>query len=291
MTSITNFLTRTTIPKSRFYRKVLAHLPVILVLAAVLYPLVWMLAASFRPNYQVFTSLGFFTKNPTIQNYLEGWRGSGGIGFSNYFGNSLFISIFAILGNLFACSCAAYAFARLEFPFKRFFFAMLLGTLLLPYQVTLIPQYILFNELGWVGTYLPLIVPRWLGVDAFYVFLMVQFIRGLPRELDEAARIDGAGPFRIFRLIILPLSLPAIGTTALFTFVNTWNDFLGPLLYVYDPGDKTITQGLAAFIDVTGDSFYGSLFAMCSLSLAPLVAFFLASQRLLVNGIATTGLK
>jgi multiple sugar transport system permease protein len=266
-------------------------LPIILVLAAVLYPLLWMFAASFRPNFQVFNSLGFLAKNPTIQNYLDGWRGGSGIGFSTYFGNSLLICFFAILGNLFACSCAAYAFARLDFPFKRFLFAMLLATLLLPYQVTLIPQYILFNEIGWVGTYLPLIVPRWLGVDAFYVFLMVQFIRGLPRELDEAARIDGAGPFRIFRMIILPLSLPAIGTTALFTFVNTWNDFLGPLLYVYDPESKTITQGLAAFIDVTGESFYGSLFAMCSVSLAPLVAFFLASQRLLVDGIATTGLK
>lgn len=291
MTSVDSFLSRVKVPKSRFYRSLLNHLPVILVLVAVLYPLVWMFAASFRTNFQVFNSLGLLTKNPTLENYPAGWEGGSGIGFSTYFGNSLFISFFAILGNLFACSCAAYAFARLEFPFKRFFFAMLLGTLLLPYQVTLIPQYILFNKLEWVGTYLPLIVPRWLGVDAFFVFLMVQFIRGLPRELDEAARIDGAGPFRIFRMIILPLSLPAIGTTALFTFVNTWNDFLGPLLYVYDPERKTITQGLAAFIDVTGESFYGSLFAMCSLSLAPLVAFFLASQRLLVNGIATTGLK
>jgi len=291
MISINNLLSTAKTPKSKIYRSILRHLPIILVLAAVLYPLLWMFAASFRPNFQVFNSLGFLAKNPTIQNYLDGWRGGSGIGFSTYFGNSLLICFFAILGNLFACSCAAYAFARLDFPFKRFLFAMLLATLLLPYQVTLIPQYILFNEIGWVGTYLPLIVPRWLGVDAFYVFLMVQFIRGLPRELDEAARIDGAGPFRIFRMIILPLSLPAIGTTALFTFVNTWNDFLGPLLYVYDPESKTITQGLAAFIDVTGESFYGSLFAMCSVSLAPLVAFFLASQRLLVDGIATTGLK
>ncbi len=167
----------------------------------------------------------------------------------------------------------------------------MLGTMLLPTHVTLVPQYILFNNLGWVNTYFPLVVPHWLGVEAFYIFLMVQFIRGLPRELDESARIDGAGHWRIFSRIIMPLALPAIGTTAMFTFISSWNNFLGPLLYLNRDDLKTVPLGLSAFLDATGASTYGPLFAMATLSLAPIVGFFIVSQRLLIEGIATTGLK
>ena len=197
----------------------------------------------------------------------------------------------SIAGNLFACSLTAYAFARLEFPLKRVLFGLLLGTMLLPYHVTLVPQYILFNELAWMNTYLPLVVPKWLGVEAFFIFLMVQFIRTLPRELDDAARIDGCGHWRTFIRIIMPLSLPAIGTTALFTFINSWNDFLGPLLYLNRPELWTVSLGLNSFLDVTGESAYGSLFAMSTLALAPIVGFFLGAQKLLIEGVATTGLK
>jgi multiple sugar transport system permease protein len=187
---------------------------------------------------------------------------------------------------------AAYAFARLEFPLKRVLFALLLGTLLLPYHVTLVPQYILFNKLHLINTIVPLVAPKYFAVDAFFVFLMVQFIRALPRDLDDAARIDGCGNVRIFLRIIMPLCLPAIGTTALFTFINSWNDFLGPLLYLNNGQRWTLPLGLNAFLDASGgESSYGALFAMATLSLAPLVGFFVAFQRLLVEGIATSGIK
>lgn len=279
-------------PKSRLAIGIVRHTLLIVILFAMLYPLLWMIGASFRPNSEIFTSLGLFSGNPTFDNYLDGWSGNGSLNFSIYFVNSLIISALAIAGNLFACSLTAYAFARLEFPGKRILFAILLATLLLPYHVTLVPQYILFNQFNLINTFLPLVLPKFLGTDAFFVFLMVQFIRGIPRELDDAARIDGAGHWRTFTSIIIPLAAPAIGTTALFTFINSWNDFLGPLLYLNTNTLWTVPLGINGFLDSTGgQSSYGALFAMATLSLAPLVGFFVAFQRLLIEGIATTGIK
>jgi multiple sugar transport system permease protein len=279
-------------PKNRLWISVLRHFVLILILFAMLYPLLWMVAASLRPNNEIFTSLGLFSRNFTLANYANGWTGGGALNFSRYFLNSVIISGLSVIGNLIACSLTAYAFARLEFPLKRLLFALLLGTLLLPYHVTLVPQYILFNKLNLINTFTPLIAPHFLATDAFFVFLMVQFIRALPADLDDAARIDGAGHWAIFLRIIMPLALPAIGTTALFTFINTWNDFLGPLLYLGNSQLWTVPLGLNAFLDATGgQSSYGSLFAMATLSLAPLVGFFVAFQKLLIEGIATSGIK
>ena len=271
-------------------RAVVRHALIVCALAILLYPLVWMVAASFRPSNQIFTTLGLFSSHPTLSNYTEGW-GAGRLNFSRYFFNSFLIAILSIAGNLISCSVTAYAFARLNFPGKKFLFALLLGTMFLPFQVTLVPQYIMFNYLGWINTYLPLIVPHWLGVNAFFIFLMVQFIRSLPRELDDSARLDGCGHFRIFTRIIMPLALPAVGVVALFSFVWSWNDFLGPLLYLGRSDLWTVPLGLMAFLDSTGQNSYGGLFAMSTLSLAPIVGFFILAQRLLLEGIATTGLK
>ena len=279
-------------PKNRLAVTIARHSVLIVILCAMLYPLLWMVAASFRPNSEIFQSLGILSSNYTLDNYINGWTGNGALNFSQFFANSLVVSVLSVVGNLIACSLTAYAFARMDFPFKRILFALLLGTLLLPYHVTLVPQYVLFNQLGLINTFAPLIAPHYLATDAFFVFLMVQFIRALPRDLDDAARIDGAGHWGIFTRIILPLALPAIGTTALFTFINTWNDFLGPLLYLSNSQLWTVPLGLNAFLDATGgQSSYGSLFAMATLSLAPLVGFFVAFQKLLIEGIATSGIK
>ena len=269
---------------------IIRHALIICFLVVMLYPVIWMVAASFKPENEIFNGLGIFSSRFTLDNYVNGWT-SGTLNFSRYFMNSLLITVLSIAGNLVACSVTAYAFARLDFPFKKALFALLLGTMLLPSQVTLVPQYILFNKLEWINTYLPLIVPHWFGVDAFFIFLMVQFIRTLPRELDESARLDGCGHFRIFSKIIMPLALPAIGTTAMFTFINTWNDFLGPLLYLNRTTLWTVPLGLNSFLDATSESAFGPLFAMSVLSLAPIVGFFIVSQRLLLEGVATTGLK
>jgi multiple sugar transport system permease protein len=271
--------------------KVLArHAVLICVLVVMLYPVLWMAAASFRPDNEIFNSLGLFSGNYTLANYRDGWT-AGSLNFSRFFLNTAIIAVLAVIGNVVACSLAAYAFARLDFAFKRVLFAVLLVTMLLPYHVTLVPQYVLFSRLEWINTFLPLVVPRFLAVDAFFVFLMVQFIRTLPRELDDSARVDGCGHWGIFSRIVMPLSLPAIGTTAMFTFLYSWNDYLGPLLYLNQRDLWVVSQGLASFLDATGESSYGGLFAMSVLSLAPIVGFFLATQRLLIEGVATTGFK
>ena len=255
-----------------------------------LYPLIWMLGASFKESTDIFSEISPIPDPIVLDNYVRGWEGSG-VGFATFFANSTIIALLSVIGNLFACSLAAYAFARMSFRFRSIFFACMLATLMLPNHVLLVPQYILFSQLDWVNTILPLVVPKFLAVDAFFVFLMVQFLRGLPIELDQAAKIDGAGPWQTYRLIILPLTVPALATTAIFTFIWTWNDFLTPMLYLQDPRNYTVPLGLNAFLDASGESAWGPMFAMAVLSLGPLFGFFLAGQKYLTTGIATTGLK
>jgi multiple sugar transport system permease protein len=255
-----------------------------------LYPLLWMAVSAFKPANLVLTDPSIIPTALTLENFRAGWT-SGNQPFWVFFANSLIVAGGSIIGNLLSCSLTAYALARLQFRARRFYFAVVLVTVMLPMHVTVIPQYIVFSQLDLVNTYVPLVLPKFLAVDAFFVFLMVQFIRTLPRELEDAARLDGCGYFGIFRRIVLPLALPAVGTTALFTFIRTWDDFLGPLLYLNDPNKWTVTVGLNGFLDTTGVSAFGPLFAMATLSIAPIVGFFLVSQRLLIEGVATTGLK
>jgi multiple sugar transport system permease protein len=257
---------------------------------AMLYPLLWMLASSFKPEDEIFGNASLWPSSFSLDSYVRGWSGLQ-VSFGRFFLNSLVISVLSVIGNVLSCSLAAYAVARLEFRGKNFWFALMLGTLMLPYHVTLIPQYILFLGLGWIDTFLPLVVPKFLAVDAFFIFLLVQFFRGLPRELDEAAKIDGCSAFGIYWRIILPLSLPALATAAIFTFIFTWDDFFGPLVYLNDMGSYTVQLGLRSFVDSTGKSDFGALFAMSTVTLLPVFGFFVFFQRLLIQGIATTGLK
>jgi multiple sugar transport system permease protein len=205
--------------------------------------------------------------------------------------SGLLIAIGAVIGNLASCSLAAYAFARLEFTAKKLWFAIMLGTIMLPHHVTIVPQYIMFSQAGWINTFLPLVIPKILATDAFFIFLMVQFIRGIPRELDEAARIDGCGRGGIFLRVILPLMTPALATTAIFTFIWTWNDFFSQLIFLTDPKMYTVPVALRSFVDATSESSWGSLFAMSVVSLVPVFLAFLFGQRFLIKGIATTGIK
>jgi multiple sugar transport system permease protein len=271
-------------------KRVLAHVGIIALGLVMIYPPLWMLSSSFKPAQLIFSEPGLWPREITFDNWAQGWVGLG-IPFSRFFLNSAVIAGLSMVGNLFSCSLAAYAFARLEFRFKPILFALMLGTIMLPFQVVLVPQYILFHELGWTNTILPLVVPKYLAVDAFFVFLLVQFIRGLPRELDDAATVDGCGPFGVFWRIIFPLLRPALAVTAVFTFIWTWNDFLGPLIYLTATDNYTVPIALNAFLDSTGTSNWGAMFAMSILSLVPLFLVFLFAQKQLVQGIATTGLK
>jgi len=271
------------------FQVVLRHMVVICLLIVILYPVLWMVVASFHPGQRALQGLLINFSHLTLENYSYGLTGTAD--FIRDFVNSLVVGLVEVVGALLSCTLAAYAFARLEFPGKKILFAVLIAALLLPNQVLIVPQFILFDKLGVVNTYIPLILPHYLGVDAFYIFLEVQFIRTLPRELDDAARVDGAGHLRFLLRIVVPLSLPALATTAMFMFINSWNDLLGPLVYLSNPKLYTVPLGLTQFLDSTGQSNFGSLFAMTTLSLVPVAGFFLAAQRYLVNGIATTGLK
>ena len=287
----TNVMTSAAARRLRSRRpRVFAHAGLILFGLVMLYPLIWMLVGSFKHTSDIFSHSGLLAKSYTTKNYPAGWNANG-ISFGRYIVNSLIVVTGAIAGNLLACSAAAYAFARLEFRLKKMWFALMLGTIMLPIHVVIVPQYILFSKLGWLNTYLPLIVPKLLATVAFFVFLMVQFIRSLPRDLDEAARIDGCGHFRIFFRIILPLSKPALATTAVFTFIWTWNDFFHQLVFLTDPKKYTVPVALRTFVDSTSQTPWGPVFAMSIVSLAPVFGFFLAGQRYLVRGIATTGFK
>lgn len=283
-------------PRLRPYQRrerivaVFKHVGLVLLSLVMIYPLIWLLVSSFKPNDQIFSDLSIFPSELTLDNYVHGWD-SQQLPFSRFLLNSAILSIGAILGNLISCSLAAYAFARLKFWGRNVYFAIMLGTIMLPFHVVLVPQFVIFRELGWLETFLPLIVPKFLATDAFFVFLMVQFIRGLPKEIFEAARIDGAGHLRIFGQVTLPLMIPALATTAIFTFIWTWGDFFGPLIYLRTRENFPVSVALKGFVDAQSSSNFGAMFAMSVVSLIPLFIAFLIGQRYLVKGIATTGIK
>ena len=279
-------------PRRRWgWKSVVFHLFALAVLVVILYPAVWMLMSSFKPGNEIIGSVDLIPRDGGFQNYVTALKGIGGISFWTFVANSLILAVASVVGVVLSCSVTAYAFARISFPGRRLFFACMIATMLLPFHVVIIPQYIVFNQLGLINTYWPLLLGKFLAADAFFVFLMIQFMRGLPRELDEAARIDGAGHVRTFVSVILPLMKPALVTSSIFAFIWSWNDFFGPLLYLKDPGTYTMPLALRLYVDQTSTSDYGAQMAMAILALLPVVVFFMAFQRYLVAGVATQGLK
>jgi len=263
----------------------------IAMIVVVLYPLAWMISASFKPNSEFASNQGFLPHDPTIQNYVKVLAGVAGIPLWRFFLNSLILAVGSVVGTVISASMAAYAFGRLDFRGRPVFFAAMIGTLLLPFHVLLIPQYTIFRMLGMIDTYWPLLLGKFLASEAFFVFLMVQFIRQLPRELDEAARIDGAGHVRIFTSVTLPLIKPALVTSSIFAFIWSWNDFLPPLMYVNSPESYPLPLALRIFNDQTSVTDYGATIAVSVLALLPVLLFFAIFQRFLIEGVATQGLK
>jgi multiple sugar transport system permease protein len=274
-----------------FINASVANVIIILFGALMLYPVIWLIMASFKEGSAIFSDPSLIPKTWTLQNYIKGWSGIGIVTFNTFFKNSFTICIICMVFNAIFCSITAYAFSRLQFPGRNIWFAIMMVTLMLPSHATTIPRYIMFRSFGWIDTFLPLIVPKLFATDAFFIFLLVQFIRSLPRDLDESARIDGCGKLGIYAKIILPLSVPAIITTTLFTFLWTWDDFFNQLLYLNSPQMYTIPMGLRLFLDSSGISSWGSMFAMSVLSLLPSFALFFSLQKYFVQGIATTGMK
>lgn len=256
-----------------------------------LYPILWLIGASFKDSKMIFTNPSLFPENIIFDNYIEGWKGIGIVGFDTFFMNSFIIGILCVIGNVIFCSLTAYAFARLRFKGRHVWFALMMLTLMLPSHVTTIPRYIIFRSFGWVDTFLPIIVPKLFATDAFFVFLLVQFMRSLPKDLDESAFIDGCGKMGIYLRIVMPLTLPALITTVLFTFLWTWDDFFNQLLYLNSPSKYTVPMGLRLFLDASGMSSWGPMFAMSVLSLVPCFILFFSLQKYFVQGLTTTGIK
>lgn len=280
----------------------------LLVAAAFLTPLLWMLSVSLRPAPEVLDP-SLLPRHPTLQPYVDviGLRPaaavlrsaaggqierveSGTFDYLLYARNTLIILVLSLVGMVLSSAIAAYGFARIEFPGRGVLFAICLGTMMIPFPVIMVPTYMIFKYLGWIGTYLPLWVPAWFG-SAFNIFLLRQFFLGIPRELEESARLDGCSHWGCFWRIFLPLSRPALAVVALFHCLAVWNDFLGPLVYLSHQHQYTLALGLQFLQSRSGDTPWNQLMAASTLILLPVLALFLIAQRTFVRGIATTGLK
>lgn len=288
-TASTSLLTSLRRPGTK--RAILYYVMATLVGIMMVYPILWLFASSLKGPEEIWTNMSsLIPQKIAWNNYVEGWRGFGGIDFSIFFKNTFFYASVGTIAAVGASTLVAFGFSRVKFAGRSFWFVCMILTLMLPSQVQIIPQYIFFSKIGWINSYLPLIVPRF-GGGAFFIFMIMQFIRGIPTELDEAAEIDGCNKLQTFYQIILPLIQPAIITAAIFSFYWTWEDFLTPVIYLNDPRMYTVSLALRSFADPNSATNWGAIFAMSSLSLFPVFLVFIFFQRYLVEGISTTGLK
>ena len=267
----------------------------ILVGVIMIYPLVWMVGATFKSNAEIFAGIGFLTANPTLQGYIDAVTQNygGDISIWRAFINTYSFVIPKVIFTVISSVIAAYGFSRFKFKGRDMLFGIMISTLFLPQVVLNIPQFLMYRKFGWVDSpyYLALIAPTLFAQETYFVYMLIQFMRNIPRELDEAAKIDGCSYYSIFSRIILPLSTPAIATVAIFSFMNRWNDYMGPLLYLKRTEKYTISLALKLFCDQTSSSDYGALFAMSTLSLVPIFLIFAFMQKYLTEGVATSGIK
>ncbi len=273
-------------------RTVLYHILVMAFGIIMVYPLLWMIMSSFKETKTIFVTAGnLIPKNFTLENYAKGWKGFAKIGFSTFIKNSIFISVVATFGTIISSALVGYGFARFQFKGKKILFAAMLLSMMLPAQVLMIPQYLWYQKLGWVGSYLPLTIPYYFAIQGFFVYLITNFIEGIPKELDEAAKIDGCSYWGIFTKVICPLIVPAVVTGCIFSFMWRWDDFLSALLYINKSAKYPVSLALKLFCDPGSSSDYGAMFAMATVSILPSILIFLFFQKYLVEGISTSGLK
>jgi multiple sugar transport system permease protein len=264
-----------------------AHLALACIGILYFLPFFWLISTSFKELGQIFRLPPVWIPNPIRwQNYPEALSY---FPFVRQLMNTLFVCLSSVVLALTSSVLVAYSFSRLRWPGRDICFLVMLSTMMLPYQVTMIPLFIIFRSLGWVNTFLPLILPNAFGAP-FFIFMLRQFYLGLPKELDEAAIIDGCSPFGVLWHVILPLSKPALATIGLFQFLGSWNDFLGPLIYLNDPVKYTLSLGIQVFISTNGVQWSWMMAATTVLTV-PVVILFFFTQRTFIQGIALTGLK
>ncbi len=276
---------------ARTTRKIIYHVLVVVFGFIMIYPVLWMIAGSFKDNSEILRgSLSLIPRTVKASNYSTGWKGFAGTSFARFFLNSFIITVVATLGTVISSSLVAYAFCRVNFRGRKFWFTCMLATMMLPSQVIMIPSFLIWYRIGLADSYVPLILPYYCG-QAFFIYQMMQFMKGIPKELDEAATIDGCSKYTIYTNIILPLLKPSIVTTVIIQFYWKWDDYMGPLLYLSKPESYTASLAIKMFADAASKTDYGAMFAMSTLSLIPVFLIFLIFNRYLVEGIGTSGLK
>jgi oligogalacturonide transport system permease protein len=256
-----------------------------------LYPMIWLVGASFKSNTEIFTEMGFWPSRLDFTAYAKGWKTSTEYTFATYFLNSFIITVPRIIVTVISCVLVAYAFARFEFWGKKTLFGIMVGTMMLPLIILRLPQYLMFKEFGWLDSYLPLIVPSAFATDTFFVFMLVQFLRGIPRDMEEAAQIDGCNPLQLLWHIIVPLLKPAIISVIVFQFIWTMNDFMGPLIYLSTVEKYPVSLALKMSIGATEEVEWASVLAISVVALLPSILVFFAAQRHFIEGASSSGIK
>ena len=256
-----------------------------------MYPLLWLLASSFKSNQEIFSDMRLLPKIWTLQGYYNGWTSNGQFTYARFFINTFVMVVPTVVFTIVSSFLTAYGFARFKFFGKKLFFALMLSTLMLPSNLIVISRYLLFRDFGWLNSYKPIIMPSLFATYSFFIFMMVQFLRGIPRELDEAATIDGCGSFGILMRILLPLSKSVIFSATIFQFVWRWNDFQNVLIYIDSVSKYPLALALRMSLDITESVNWNGILAMSVLSLVPPSLLFFFAQRYFVEGVATSGLK
>ena len=277
--------------KRKTYETIAAFFILVVLGIAMVYPLLWLFGASFKQNHAIFAESTIFPSDPTISGYIEGWKGVGRYSYSTFFKNTFAMTIPTVIGTLISSFLVAYGFSRFTFRLKSFLFALMMTTLMLPHELLIIPRYIMFRNFGWLNSYLPIIIPASFATYPFFIFMIIQFIRGIPMELDESTMIDGGNTFTILTKIIIPLSKPVIFSAVIFQFVWRWNDFFNPLIFIDSVRKYPLALALRMGIDVTDIISWNNILAMSVLSIIPPALIYFCAQNYFVEGIATTGLK
>lgn len=275
----------------RILRGSLRYALLILLGLVLIFPLIYLISSSFKETNEIFASVRILPQRFTLDGYINGWRGAGQHTFGRYMSNSFLLTIPCVLFTILSSSVVAYGFSRFEFPGKKLFFSLMMALMMLPGAVLIIPRYLLFMRLNWINSYMPFWMPSLLATSSFFIYMFVQFFRGLPVDLDEAATIDGCGSFGVFLHILLPLCKPAIISAAIFQFIWTWNDFMSQYIYISSVSKYTVSLGLRMAIDGTSRIEWSNVLAMSVVSMIPSTLVFLFLQKYFVEGIATSGLK
>lgn len=275
----------------RLLRRAFTYVFLIAVGLFMIYPLLFMFFGTFKGNQELLTSLRLWPESFDLSGYINGWRSTGQYTFGHFYLNTFFLVIPTVIFTLVSSTLVGYGFSRFRYKGRNLLFMLMLSTLMLPETVTIIPKFILFNKLDWLNTYYPFIVPAAFCSNAFFVFMMVQFFRGIPRELDEAAKIDGCNSLRILVEVLVPLLTPVLFSVGIFQFMWTWNDFFNALIYISDVKAYPLSLALKMSIDVSSGVKWNEVLAISFLAILPSVIIFFLAQKHFVEGIATTGIK